>query len=113
MPKKVLSLGQCAADDYAIRYFLQSDFGAEVSMADTIPEALARLRAEQFDLVLVNRVLDATGASGLGFISQLKEDAALADVPVMLISNYPDAQQQAVARGALPGFGKNGLGDAR
>ena len=53
------------------------------------------------------------GASGLEFISQLKEDPALAEIPVMLVSNFPDAQKQALARGALLGFGKASLGDAR
>ena len=31
-------------------------------------------------------------------------------VPVMLVSNYEDAQREAVAKGALPGFGKAALG---
>ena len=39
-----------------------------------------------------------------------KSDAELGSVPMMLVSNYPEAQQQAVASGALPGFGKNALG---
>ncbi len=111
--KKVLSLGQCAADNWTISRFLEERFGATVVAADTFPEALTQLRGEHFDLVLVNRVLDRNGASGLTFISDLKEDKALADVPVMLVSNYPDAQQQAVARGALPGFGKAALQDPR
>jgi CheY-like chemotaxis protein len=113
MSKKVLSLGQCAADHYAISHFLETSLGAEVIAADTVPEALAQLRADPFSLVLVNRLLDANGASGLAFISQIKEDPALAEIPVMLVSNFPDAQKQAVARGALLGFGKASLGDVR
>ena len=31
----------------------------------------------------------------------------------MLVSNYPEAQAQAVALGALPGFGKADLGKSR
>jgi CheY-like chemotaxis protein len=109
---KVVSLGQCAADNYTLTQFLESNFGAAVVPADTSAEALAHLRAGPFVLVLVNRIFDRDGASGLAFISQLKEDAALAAIPVMLVSNYAEAQQQAVARGALPGFGKAGLGEA-
>jgi CheY-like chemotaxis protein len=112
MSKMVLSVGQCAADNYAISHLLESSFGATVTPADTVPEALAQLRAHPFTLVLVNRILDANGASGLAFISQLKEDPVLSEIPVMLVSNYPDAQQQAAARGALVGFGKASLGDA-
>jgi CheY-like chemotaxis protein len=113
VPKKVLSLGQCAADSYAITHFLERNFEAEVIAVDTFPEALTQLRADRFDLVMVNRILDRNGESGLAFISQLKEDEALADIPIMLVSNYADAQQQAVARGAIPGFGKAALGDAK
>ena len=113
MSTKILSLGQCAADNYVLGHFLESSFGAKVITADTVPEALAQLREGQFNLVLVNRLLDADGASGLAFISQLQEDAELAKTPVMLVSNYPDAQKQAVTRGALLGFGKASLGDAR
>ncbi len=60
--------------------------------------------------MLVNRVFDADGSSGLDFIKTLKADAALTATPVMLVSNYEDAQAQAVAVGAVPGFGKATLG---
>ena len=113
MSKKVLSLGQCAADNYAISQFLASNFSAQGSEADSISEALDLLRVAPADLVLVNRIFDVDGDSGLDFISLLKEDPALAPIPVMLVSNHADAQQQAVARGALRGFGKAGLGDTK
>ena len=45
-------------------------------------------------------------------IRRVKADAALRDVPVMLVSNYADAQAAAVQAGALPGFGKADLGRA-
>ena len=64
------------------------------------------LRAGKFDLVLVNRKFDADNSDGLELIRQLKADAALAAVPVMLVTNYPEYQAEAVAAGALPGFGK-------
>jgi len=53
-----------------------------------------------------------TGArefSGLGIIRALKHDPALADVPVMLVSNHADAQEAALDLGASPGFGKASL----
>lgn len=68
------------------------------------------LRQGAYDLVLVNRVLDEDSSSGLDLIRQLKADPALARIPVLLVSNYVDAQAQAVALGALRGFGKNDLG---
>ena len=36
-----------------------------------------------------------------------------ADVKMMLVSNYPDAQAAAVEAGALPGFGKRDIGSPR
>src|SRR5262249_46978859 len=87
--------------------------GAEVVGADTFDEALDQLRQGGFDLVLVNRVLDYRGESGLDFISRVKEDESLRQGPVMLVGNYEEAQQQAVERGALPGFGKSALGHPR
>jgi CheY-like chemotaxis protein len=109
MAKRVLSLGQCGADHAALAGTIQSNFDAQVVAADTIEEALTLLRDEDFDLVLVNRVLEY-GGSGLDFISQIKADEALKNIPVMLVSNYEEAQQEAVQRGALPGFGKAQLG---
>ena len=107
--RQILSLGQCAADHASIRWLMQGEFGAEVVTACTYDDALAKLRQGNFALVLVNRILDYDGQPGLGFIDRLKEDAALRSLPVMLVSNYADAQAEAVAHGALPGFGKSGL----
>jgi len=106
MTKKVLSLGQCGVDHYVLRHFLDSEFGAATVPVDTFVQALAELRKEKYDLVLVNRILDANGAEGLDFVADIKKDSALAGVPVMLVSNHKRAQETAVARGALPGFGK-------
>lgn len=108
--KRVLSVGQCAADHAAISRTLEGLFQAEVESVDRTPEALDRLRRETFDLVLVNRVLDADGSAGLELIREVKADEALRKVPIMLVSNYEDAQREAAAAGAAPGFGKAALG---
>jgi hypothetical protein len=44
------------------------------------------------------------------FIRQLTQRQPQVMVPVMLVSNYEDAQREAVAAGAQPGFGKAALG---
>jgi two-component system, chemotaxis family, chemotaxis protein CheY len=108
---RVLSLGQCGADHWSLATLFARHFSAEVVGVDTFADARAELAKGGIRLVLVNRLLDRDGSSGLDFIAELKRDAALAAVPVMLVSNYHDAQRQAVALGALPGFGKAGLGD--
>jgi CheY-like chemotaxis protein len=108
--KRILSVGQCAADHSHISRTFQQAFVAEVVGVDTTVEALEKLSRESFALVLVNRVFDANGASGLDFIKQVKSDEALTATPIMLVSNYGDSQKQAVAAGATPGFGKAELG---
>lgn len=109
--KHVLSMGQCAADGPMIASMLRQHFDAETTSVATEADAARLLRERGFDLVLVNRILDADGASGLEVLQHLKSDEMLRHVPVMLVSNFADAQQQAVAAGALPGFGKAALHD--
>ena len=108
--KRVLSVGQCCADHGAITRTIQGHFDATVVPADDLAEARAQLREGAFDLVLVNRILDADGSSGLDVVKQLKADEASRDLPVMLVSNYEESQQQAVQAGAVRGFGKGALG---
>jgi CheY-like chemotaxis protein len=92
---------------------MRKAFGAEVVAVDTPEDALEELRREPFALVLVNRVFDAGGSSGLDLIRQIKADEELRRVPVMLVSNHDDAQAEAVEAGAAPGFGKAQLGQPR
>jgi two-component system chemotaxis response regulator CheY len=108
--KRILSVGQCGADHGSLSRTFKSHFGAEITRADGAAEALGLMEQQAFDLVLVNRVFDADGASGLDFIRQLMQREPRAIVPVMLVSNYDDAQREAVAAGASPGFGKASLG---
>ncbi|MFO0959569.1 MAG: response regulator [Isosphaeraceae bacterium] len=103
----ILSVGQCGPDHATISRFLARDFAAEVLRAHDFDEALAILRGERtVDLVLVNRETDADGTRGLDLIRTIRTDPTFHGVPVMLVSNYEDAQAQAVALGALPGIGK-------
>lgn len=108
--KRVLSAGQCFADHSSISRVLRGSFGAEVVGTDTARQALELLREGSFALVLVNRVFDADGSAGVDLIRALKADEELRSVPVLLVSNYEDAQAEAVRAGAEPGFGKAALG---
>ena len=111
--KKVLSLGQCAADHASIAGMLRRHFDAQVDEAATFADAESQLNAGRYDLVLVNRVLDRDGTEGLDFIERIKTHPSLHQLPVMLVSNYPEAQQEAITREALPGFGKSRLDSAK
>ena len=102
-----MSVGQCGFDHSSISRYLTEEFAATVDAADTRFEALQALERQPYHLVLVNRVLDSDGSSG-----QLVIEAILGldnAPPVMLVSNYADAQQQAETAGAQPGFGKSSL----
>jgi CheY-like chemotaxis protein len=93
-------------DHDRISSVLRATFGAEVVAADSASEAVRMLQQEAFDLVLVNRIFDADGDSGIELIRHVKADAQLGKVPMVLVSNYEDSQAQAVFAGAQPGFGK-------
>ena len=110
--RRVLDIGQCDYDHGRIESLLRAQFGAEVVRVHSATEALDRLRNEAFDLVLVNRIFDRTAEEGLDLIRKAKADAKLSAVPVMLVSNFPESQAEAVAAGAIPGFGKAALAEA-
>lgn len=107
---RVVSVGQCGVDHGAISRFLQTGFGAQTIAADSAEEMLDLLDDGDVTLVLVNRVLDLDGTRGVDVIRTLKADPRGANVATMLVSNFASAQAEAVAVGALPGFGKADIG---
>lgn len=109
MTKRVLDVGNCVPDHASIRGMLEKTYQAEVSQTHGPDDTLALLRQERFDLILVNRKLDQDYSDGLEIIKAIKADSHLTATPCMLITNYPDQQQVAVAAGADYGFGKKEL----
>ena len=105
--RRVLSIGQCGFDSAAIEKLFEQNHSASVTSVDSASEAASQLKAGTFELVLVNRRLDADGSSGLSLLEQLLAQSP--SVPMMLVSDRADAQQEAVSKGALPGFGKSAL----
>ena len=108
---RILDVGQCGFDHSAISGYFTDRFGARVEQADTQEEAERMLQSARYDLVLINRVLDLDGSSGLDLLRTLKEaaDESLAATAIILVSDYPEAQQAAQELGAAPGFGKASL----
>ncbi|MEX0866194.1 MAG: response regulator [Pirellulales bacterium] len=104
--KHVLDVGQCPPDHAAIRALIEGHYQAQVTQTHLPGDTLAALRGGSFDLVLVNRKLDADYSDGLDVIRQIKADKQLKHVRCMLITNYPEHQQLAIAAGAELGFGK-------
>jgi two-component system chemotaxis response regulator CheY len=110
--KRVLSVGNCGYDHGALSALLARAFQAETVAAHSAAEALGAARSEKYDLILVNRVLDADGSDGLAIIESLQNDPATKDMPVMMITNFAEHQAAALCAGAQPGFGKQTLHDA-
>jgi two-component system chemotaxis response regulator CheY len=108
--RRILSIGQCGADHSRFTQTFREHFNAEVVSADDAAEASQWLHDGPFDLILVNRVLDSNGSSGVEIIKHLKAKPVAQPIPAMLVSNYDDAQEEAVKYGALKGFGKSALG---
>lgn len=83
--------------------------GAEVDCANTGNIAVEMLQRTDYDVVLVNRVLASDESSGLEVIKRLL--TLRREIPVMLVSDLAEAQDAAVALGAVRGFGKAHLGE--
>jgi CheY-like chemotaxis protein len=109
MPKQVLDVGQCAPDHAAIRRLLERNFDANVVRTHELTDTLEALRKQSFDLVLINRKLDIDYSDGMTILEAIKDDPQLAKTPVMIVTNYSEHQQAAVAAGGEYGFGKNAL----
>lgn len=109
---RILDVGNCDPDHAAIKKML----GALPCVLDRVmhvEDALAALRTRSYALVLVNRLIFADGSDGLPLIERMQTDAVLRRIPVMMVSNFPEAQDRAVAAGAQRGFGKGALEDPR
>ena len=110
MSIRILDIGQCGVDGPAITQLLHEQLGAVIKSASTADQAKRELAAGKFDLVLVNRELAADGSSGVELVGDLVR--AGMTVPVMLVSDRAEAQAEAVAAGAVRGFGKSKLFEA-
>lgn len=108
---RVLDVGQCSPDHDAIHQLITAHFDANVDRVMFVEEALEAMHRTRYDLVLVNRVIFDDGSDGMELIQRTRADEALADVPIMMVSNYADAQADALDAGAEPGFGKAHLSD--
>lgn len=108
MPIKILDVGQCGIDGPRMAARWRDELGATVDDSASKADALRRAAEGGYDLILVNRVLAGSGASGMEVIQALVESGSA--VPVMLVSDLDEAQDAAVALGATRGFGKADLG---
>jgi CheY-like chemotaxis protein len=106
---KILDVGQCGFDGPRMARLWHEALGAEVDCANTGDGAVEMLQRTDYDMVLVNRVLASDESSGLEVIKRLL--MLQREIPVMLVSDLAEAQDAAVALGAVRGFGKAHLGE--
>ena len=102
----VLDVGNCAPDHASIQRLVKTGFNAQLLQAHGPKDALAILRKTPVNLVLINRKLDRDYTDGVEILKLIKADPELRAIPVMLITNYAEHQDAAVALGAERGFGK-------
>jgi hypothetical protein len=106
-PQRIVLVGHCNPDAAVLRSTIRRLApDAVVSQADDDEQVAAALTTT--DLLLVNRALDGdfAAADGIELIRSLPTGSPVS----MLISNFPHAQEAAVAAGAAPGFGKAEIG---
>jgi len=113
MPVRVLDVGQCDPDHASLRRMLEGKFSAQVVRVATGDEAEAEMAKSKFDLVLVNRKLDIDYSDGMDVVRRVVAMPEGQRASIMLVSNYPEYQEEAVKAGAAYGFGKAELTDAR
>jgi DNA-binding NarL/FixJ family response regulator len=107
--KRVGLVGHCTPDSAHLKMIVRGAVPDAEVIRVTTDAATEQLIQEGVDLLLVNRAMEDTFSMAIGtdYMRQLRE--RYPSVRMMLISNYPDAQEAAVKEGALRGFGKNAL----
>jgi CheY-like chemotaxis protein len=111
MPRVLVDCGNCGPDFNSIRQMVSSHFSAKVLQTHGADDTLKLLRERKVDLVTVNRKLDRDYTDGLDVVKRIKADPDVGNVPVMLLTNYEEHQQSAIAAGCERGFGKLAMGD--
>ncbi|MEX2216016.1 MAG: hypothetical protein WD768_18030 [Phycisphaeraceae bacterium] len=104
-------VGHCGADAYSLSH-LARRVAPQANIVVISDEASLAAHRHARALWFVNRVLDGAFAPGSG-IDLIRRHAGTGKATMALISNYADAQQQAVVAGAVPGFGKSEIGSPR
>ena len=105
---RIALVGHCSFDSASLTHAASRVPGVADVLRINSEADLAKI-TDGSALLLVNRVLDGRFDvdHGVDLIKRIKSSANGAAPKMMLISNFEDAQADAVKAGALPGFGKN------
>ena len=99
MTKRVLSVGQCVPDTNSLVHFLTSHFDVDIDQSDVEVDTLEKLKQSSYDLVVINRKLDADYSDGIELIQKIKSLPEIKSSHFMLVSNFPEYQDEAVESG--------------
>lgn len=107
--KQIFLVGHCGADAMALQLAIKAaaNDAESLQIRTAVHTDDNVLNAGGDTLLLINRQLGNVlrRKTGVDLIAELKQRE---DAPrMMLISNYEDAQREAEAAGAYPGFGKS------
>ena len=108
--KRVLDVGNCGFDHGSICRLLEANWNVQVDQARTFSELKNAIEAADYDLLIVNRILDGDGTAGLEAMSKIQTGSDKPRVPFVLLTNFPEVQQEAQQAGAVASFGKRDLG---
>ena len=113
MSKTVAFIGHCGPDSSYLRLAVSKAIpGAKIVSVDDDASMKAAFDAG-VDLALFNRVLEFGFDQSEGVEVIRKLARFYPSTRMMMVSNYPETQAEAVAAGAVPGFGKRELGSPR
>lgn len=107
----VVLVGHCGFDSPSLDRWAQQVLpGVDVVRVNKQAKLTAHLHGRS--VLLINRVLDGRFDQKTS-LDMIETFSSQSDPPrMMLVSNFSDAQAEAVAAGAHPGVGKNNLGSA-
>lgn len=90
---------------------LTQHFDVQVDRVMFVDEAIKKLESNQYALVLFNRLIFADSSPGIALLERTNSNGSGDKTPMMMISNFDESQQQCIAAGGVPGFGKNAIFD--
>ncbi|MFH1802923.1 MAG: hypothetical protein ABH864_05760 [archaeon] len=100
--KKLLIVGPCYADAVALKKFLESKFPVKTTELTKISEATDFLKQRSCDLILVSRVCKGDNKPCLDLVKYVKSSRP--DVPIFMLTRFPEAQEEALKNGATATF---------
>lgn len=107
--KNVLDVGNCSFDHQNLQRVLSEHWKVELKRTTTLNEAIRELDSCSYDLVVVNRILEGDGASGMDLVKHVVQNPTSKGLPIVLLTNYPEVQEEALREGASASFGKRDL----